>query len=247
MRTLRYEARNQIGWVTLARPEKHNAQNAVLAGELTTLLDAIVEDQSVRVLVVVGDGPSFSAGLDLDDAPDGFPGDHVERLARVPFPTIAAIRGYALGGGLELALACDVRLGTPDCRLGFPEVTRGLIPSWGGTQRLARLVGPGLASEMILSGEPIDGTRAAAAGLLNQVVDDHALEGAAEALAETMARQAPLAAQFAKEAIQRGLELPLAHALELEGDLYVLLESTEDRREGIAAFRERRSPRWRNR
>jgi enoyl-CoA hydratase len=246
MRTLRYEPRDHVGWLWLARPEKHNAQNAVLAGELTTLLDSLVEEHALRALVLLGEGPSFSSGLDLDDAPHGFPGDHVERLASVPFPTIAAIRGHALGGGLELALACDVRLGTPNCRLGFPEVSRGLIPSWGGTQRLTRLVGPGLASEMILSGEAIDGERAAAAGLLNRVVADDALERTAEALAETMARQAPLAARFAKEAIQRGLELPLAHALDLEGDLYVLLESTDDRREGIAAFRERRPPRWRN-
>ncbi|MCS6801204.1 MAG: enoyl-CoA hydratase/isomerase family protein [Chloroflexota bacterium] len=246
MRTLRFEVREDVGWLWLARPEKHNAQNALLAGEMVTLLDTLVEENVLRALVVIGEGPSFSSGLDLEESPEGFPGEHVERLAAAPWPTVAAIRGYALGGGLELALACDVRIGTPDCQLGFPEVTVGRIPSWGGTQRLSRLVGPGLASEMVLTGEPIDAARAAAAGLLNRIVANDALEASAGALAATMARQAPLAVRYAKEAIQRGLDLPLAHALEVEGDLYVLLEATEDRREGIAAFREKRPPRWRS-
>ncbi|GIW06660.1 MAG: 3-hydroxybutyryl-CoA dehydratase [Dehalococcoidia bacterium] len=245
-RTIRYEARGAVGWLWLSRPEKHNAQNEQLAGEIVTLLDELAEENAIRALVVIGEGPSFSSGLDLDESPCGFPGEHVERLAALPIPTLAAIRGYALGGGLELALACDIRIGTEGCTLGLPEVRYGLIPSWGGTQRLARLVGPGFASELIFTGEPIDAVRAAAAGLLNRVVAEEGLEPAASALAEAMAQQAPIAARYAKEAIQRGLELPLIHALELEGDLYVLLESTADRSEGIAAFREKRPPRWQN-
>jgi enoyl-CoA hydratase len=245
--TVRFETRGDVGWLWLARPETHNAQNERLAGEMMTVLERLAEDDVARALVVIGEGPSFSSGLDLQESPGGFPGDHVERLAALPIPTVAAIRGVALGGGLELALACDVRIGTASCQLGLPEVTLGIIPSWGGTQRLPRLVGPGFASELVLTGEPIGAERALAAGLLNQVVDDRELEAAASALASAMARQAPLAARFAKEAMNRGLDLPLAHALEVEGDLYVLLESTADRSEGIAAFREKRPPRWRNR
>lgn len=247
MRTIRFEQREAVGWLWLNRPEKRNAQNAVMVGEILTLLERLVEEEPVRTLVVIGSGPVFSSGLDLEEWENPPPGDHVERLATLPFPTVAALRGAALGGGLELALACDIRLATPETIFGLPEVTLGIIPGWGGTQRLPRLVGPGLAAEMLLTGDPIDAHRAAAAGLVNRLVPDDRLEAEAEAVARLLASPAPLASQYAKEAVYRGLDLPLAHALELEGDLYVLLETTADRQEGIRAFREKRPPRWQHR
>ncbi|MFN8534500.1 MAG: enoyl-CoA hydratase/isomerase family protein [Dehalococcoidia bacterium] len=247
MSTIRYEQRGRVGWLWLDRPNRLNAQNAQMAGEIISLLDTLVEENATGALVVIGVGDSFSTGLDLDEAGSTMTGDHVARLAGVPFPTVAAIRGFALGGGLELALACDVRVAAEGATLGLPEVSLGILPGWGGTQRLPRIAGPAFASELILTADPVSAERAAAAGLVNRLVPGDRLEAEAGALAETMARLAPIASQYAKEAIHSGLDLPLPHALELEGDLYVLLESTADRLEGIDAFRQKRPPVWRGR
>ena len=165
-------------------------------------------------------------------------------MDRCPQPIIAAIRGFALGGGLELALACDIRIAAEDAQLGLTEINLAIIPGGGGTQRLPRLVGRGKALEMILTGARVPAAEALRIGLVERVVAVAELQPAAQALARAMAEKAPIALRYAKEAVVSGLELPLADGLRLEGDLSALLRTTEDRVEGARAFVEKRKPRW---
>jgi hypothetical protein len=165
-----------------------------------------------------------------------------EPVARIKQPVIGAIRGDALGLGLELALACDIRIGTVDALLGLPQIREGRMPQNGGTQRLPRLVGPGPAMHMILTGDSIDADEAVHLGLFNRVVAPDSLKSAAEEMAQEMAAKSPLSTSFAKEALYSGLDLTLSQGLSKELDLYLQLFSTEDRTEGISAFRERRKP-----
>jgi enoyl-CoA hydratase len=165
-------------------------------------------------------------------------------MDRCPQPIIAAIRGYALGGGLELALACDLRIASDDAQLGLTEVNLAIIPGGGGTQRLPRLVGRGRALEMILTGARVDARAALSIGLVERVVPAADVLAAARELARTLAEKAPIALRYAKEAVVKGLELPLADGLRLENDLATLLRTTEDRVEGAKAFLEKRKPRF---
>jgi enoyl-CoA hydratase len=168
-------------------------------------------------------------------------------MDRCPQPIIAAIRGYALGGGLELALACDLRIAGEDAQLGLTEINLAIIPGGGGTQRLARLVGRGKALEMILTGARLSAAEALRVGLVERVVPPGDVLSSAQALARSLADKAPVALRYAKEAVVKGLELPLAEGLRLEGDLSTLLRTTEDRLEGARAFLEKRRPRWQGR
>lgn len=251
--SIRFEVRESVGWLGLNRPDVLNAQDASMIGEIMTLCEDVEEDESIRALILYGEGgKAFSAGGDLKEfgdltAPGIWDGRHVERIADLAFPTIAAIEGYAIGGGLELALACDIRIASEDSRFGLPEVGVGIIPGWGGTQRLPRLVGPGFAREMILTGGRIDSKRALEIGLVNRVVENGTTRRAAGGLAAEIVQNGPLATRFAKQAMHSGLDHTLSQGLELEGNLYVLLESTEDRMEGITAFREKRRPSWKGR
>jgi enoyl-CoA hydratase len=170
--------------------------------------------------------------------------DFRQGMDRCPQPIIAAIRGYALGGGLELALACDVRIAGEDAQFGLTEVNLAIIPGGGGTQRLPRLVGRGKALEMILTGARLPATEALRIGLVERVVPAAEVLPVAMQLARTLADKAPVALRYAKEAVVKGLELPLADGLRLEGDLSTLLRTTEDRLEGARAFLEKRRPRW---
>jgi enoyl-CoA hydratase len=165
-------------------------------------------------------------------------------MDRCPQPIIAAINGLALGGGLELALACDIRIAAAGATLGLTEINLAIIPGGGGTQRLPRLVGRGKALEMILTGARLPAEEALRIGLVERVVPDGEVLKAATALAQTIAAKAPVAVRFAKEALVKGLELPLAEGLRLESDLSTLLRTTEDRTEGARAFLEKRAPRW---
>jgi enoyl-CoA hydratase len=253
--TIRYEAADGVAVVTLDRPDVLNAMNDAMRRELTRCFEGLVTDEQVRVIVVTGAGTrAFSAGADVREFVEPLvPVRFREQRRRVEFrqvmdrcpqPLIAAINGWALGGGLELALACDIRVAAADARLGLTETALGIIPGGGGTQRLPRLVGRGRALELILTGTRIDAAEALRIGLVERVVPaGQALAGATE-LARELAARAPLAVRYAKEAVVKGLELTLADGLRLENDLSTLLRTTEDRIEGARAFLEKRPPRW---
>jgi enoyl-CoA hydratase len=248
---LGYDVDAYVARITISRPEALNALNDELLVELATAFDLAQSDVGVRALVITGEGRAFVAGADLGalaQIADGFAGrevslagqDVVNSLAALPFPTIAALNGFTLGGGLELALACDLRVAAPTAKLGLPEVTRGLIPGYGGTQRLQRLVGLSRALDLVLTGRMVSAEEAHAMGLVHRIADD-ALAGALE-LAALCVRNGPIALGLAKEALLRGVDVTLSQGLEIEADLFGLAATTEDAKEGIASFFEKRDP-----
>jgi len=252
---IRYELTDGIATITLNRPAVHNAMNERMREELTACFGELVRSEDARVVVVTGTGErAFSAGADIREfvAPqvpvkfrDGRRRvDFRAAMDRCPQPIIAAIRGFALGGGLELALACDIRIAGEDSQLGLTEVNLAIIPGGGGTQRLPRLVGRGKALEMILTGGRIDASEALRIGLVERVVPATEVLSSAQALARTLAEKAPVALRYAKEAVVKGLGLPLEDGLRLENDLATLLRTTDDRIEGAKAFIEKRKPRF---
>jgi enoyl-CoA hydratase/carnithine racemase len=252
---IRYELADGIGTITLNRPAVHNAMNERMREELTACFGELVRSEDARVVVVTGTGErAFSAGADIREfvAPqvpvkfrDGRRRvDFRAAMDRCPQPIIAAIRGFALGGGLELALACDIRIAGEDSQLGLTEVNLAIIPGGGGTQRLPRLVGRGKALEMILTGARIDAREALRIGLVERVVPATEVLSSAQALARALAEKAPVALRYAKEAVVKGLGLPLEDGLRLENDLATLLRTTDDRIEGAKAFLEKRKPRF---
>ena len=252
---IRYELADGIATITLNRPAVHNAMNERMREELTACFGELVRSEEARVVVVTGTGErAFSAGADIREfvAPqvpvrfrDGRRRvDFRAAMDRCPQPIIAAIRGFALGGGLELALACDIRIAGEDSQLGLTEVNLAIIPGGGGTQRLPRLVGRGKALEMILTGARIDAREALRIGLVERVVPATDVLSSAQALARALAEKAPVALRYAKEAVVKGLGLPLEDGLRLENDLATLLRTTDDRIEGAKAFLEKRKPRF---
>ena len=250
LQLLHFEVEGQLGIITIDRPEALNALNNDLLYELGVALELAQADLRVRALIITGSGRAFVAGADianLQKLSDTFSGregslagqDVMNTLAALPIPTIAAINGFALGGGLELALAADLRVASPQAKLGLPEVGLGLIPGYGGTQRLPRLVGQARAFDLIFTGRHVGAEEALQLGLVNRVADD-ALIGAKE-LAGLTLKNAPIALGLAKEAIVRGLELGLSQALEVEADLFGMALGTEDAQEGTSAFLEKRA------
>jgi enoyl-CoA hydratase/carnithine racemase len=248
--TVRVEVGGGVATLTLNRPAARNAINADMRRELAAAVE-VADDPAVRALVIRGAGEkAFCAGADIKefvppaslvDAREERVGwKWVDALAACRKPTVAAIHGFCLGGGLELALACDIRVATADAVFGLPEVRRAIIPGAGGTQRLPRLVGPGPALRMILTGEHVDAQEAHRIGLVSEVVPD--LDAAVGRLAAAFQRVGPRAVAYAKEAVTRGVNLPLSEGLRLEGELSTLLTTTQDRVEGAAAFTERRDP-----
>lgn len=247
---LRYELQGGVALITIDRQEALNALNQDLLMELSLAFELAQADVDVRALVITGAGRAFVAGADiggLREIEDAFAGreaslsgqDVTNALASLPFPTLAAINGFALGGGLELALAADLRVAAEGARLGLPEVGLGLIPGYGGTQRLPRLIGQGRALDLILTGRHVTASEALQLGLVNRVAED-ALAAALE-LAQTAAKNAPIALGLAKEAVVRGLDVTLTQGLEIEADLFGMAATTEDMREGTAAFLEKRA------
>lgn len=247
---LRYEVDGHIAVVTIDRPDALNALNADLLFELSVAVSLAEADYNVRALIFTGSGRAFIAGADianLQKLSDAFSGreaalagqELMNSIAALPFPTIAAVNGFALGGGLELALACDIRVASKTARLGLPEVGLGLIPGYGGTQRLPRLIGQGLALELILTGRHVTADEALHMGLVNRVADD-ALTTAKEIATQTL-KNAPVALGLAKEAVVRGLDVSLTQGLEIEADLFGMVTTTEDMREGTTAFLEKRA------
>jgi enoyl-CoA hydratase len=247
------ERRADAGWVTLNRPAAMNALSRGLVGELRAAVRALRGEPSVRAIVVTGAGEkSFCAGADLkerktmslDDTRAFLTdlGAALDELAHFPAPVIAAMNGVAFGGGLELALACDLRLAADGIEMGLLETRLGIIPGAGGTQRLPRIAGTAVAKDLIFTGRRITATRAAELGIVTRVVPPSELAAAAEKLAAEIAECAPLAVAAAKRAIDGGATLPLGEALALERASYETILTSEDRNEGLAAFAEKRRP-----
>lgn len=237
-----------VGIVTLNRPNALNAINFQLVGEVAEALMEFERDESIRCIVITGAGEkAFAAGADIKEMSDKSPIDMMmggfeawERIKRVRKPMIAAVGGYALGGGCELAMYCDMIVASENARFGQPEILLGVIPGAGGTQRLARTLGKYRTMEMVLTGVQISAQEMAAHGLVNRVVPkgEHLTE--AIKLAKTVAAQAPIAIRLAKEAVKAAFETPLEEGLEIERKNFYLLFATEDMREGMQAFIEKR-------
>lgn len=255
---VQYEVKDQIGYVTFNRPKALNALNRATMEELGVVLRAARQDDAVRALILTGAGEkSFVAGADIGElsqqTPVGgkdtslFGQEIIHRLERLGKPSIAAINGFALGGGCELALACTMRIASKSAKLGQPEVKLGLIPGYGGSQRLSRLCGKGMAHELILTGEMISAEEALRIGLVNHVTEPGELISTAEAIAKKIIANAPLAVKFSMEAIERGMEMPQDEGLFLEATLFGLICTTEDMREGTRAFLEKRPARFQGR
>jgi enoyl-CoA hydratase/carnithine racemase len=233
-----------VALLTLNRPEKRNAINEEMRAELVSACARFDAEAAIRVVVLTGAGTAFCAGGDLSAsaAPDPRRPRVIDPLDRFAKPLIAAINGLAFGGGLELALACDLRIAAHGARFALPEVRIGSIPGSGGTQRLAAVVGPSLAAHMILTGEPIDAEQALAAGLVSQLCAPNGLLDTAMAHARTIARNAPLAVVAAKRALRLAAGTHVAENLDFERALFNEIALTEDRNEGRRAFREKRQP-----
>lgn len=245
-----------VARVTINRPEVMNALNRETLSEIVSAFTALGRNRAVRVVILTGAGEkAFIAGADIREIADLSPlGAHefaregqlaCTVISRIGKPVIAAINGFALGGGCEVALACSIRVGSRKAKLGQPEVNLGVVPGWGGTQRLTRLVGLGRALEIILSGDPVGAEEAHRIGLLNHVVEPEELLPTCEALAAKIASRGPLAVRLALDACQRGLEGSLNEGLALEADAFGLTASTADWKEGTHAFMEKRAPSFR--
>jgi enoyl-CoA hydratase len=252
--TIRFEKRNGIGYIILNRPEVRNAFNQVMIDEIQETLRGIDKDHGIRVLIITGEGKAFQAGADIAELSLMKPMDILRwnegivrinaTLERLRQPVIAAINGAAMGGGLELAISCTLRVMAEDAKLGLPEVKLGIIPGTGGTQRLPRLIGKGKAAELLLTGDAISAKEAYEMGLVNQVVPDGEVVRAAEALAMRIMANAPIAVEMAKDALEIGKDLPLEHAVQYGQKNCVICFSTEDMHEGMAAYLEKRRPQF---
>ena len=248
-KTITYEKKEQVVWLTLNRPRAGNTINLEMANELVDACRAINQDDEVRVVVITGAGDVFCPGCDLAEL-RSISADNLKRMnpaslsskavAGLDCPVIAAVNGDALGAGLELALSCDIRICSENAHFGFPETSYGIIPGGGGTQRLPRIVGKGKATEMVITAEPVDAAEAYRVGLVTKVVPRQRLAAEAEEIAKKLISRAPIAVRYAKEAVNKGMDMTLAQGLRLEADLSFLLQTTKDRAEGIKAFLEKR-------
>jgi enoyl-CoA hydratase len=247
------ETENAVATVTVNRPKVLNALNERTLTELAHAFDALETDPAVRLLVVTGSGEkAFVAGADINElakmeamqAKDkAFFGQQVfARLERSSKPSIAMINGFALGGGCELALACTLRTASRTARLGLPETSLGIIPGYGGTQRLARIAGPGVAREWVLTGDVVPAEEAWRVGVVNRLFAPEELREGTHKLAQTILSRGPVAVRLALETIRRGLNMSQAEGEVIESDMFGLASTTADMREGMAAFLEKRKP-----
>ena len=240
---------DHIATITLSRPNAGNAIDEQTAQQLRDLCEVVRQDDDVRVCVVTAAGSVFCAGTEFASegtSPDEFARLRVsEAVAAIEKPTIALINGDAIDQGLELALACDLRVASETARLGLTHLASGIIPWDGGTQRLPRIVGQSRATDMILRSRLLDAQEALEIGLVNHVGEHEEAAGYAHSLATTIASHAPIGARYLKETLMKGADMTLAQGLGLEADLTVILQSTADRAEGIASFLERRQPEYR--
>jgi enoyl-CoA hydratase/carnithine racemase len=249
---LRVDTKNQIAYVTIDRPKVLNALNMATMGELRTVFTQLKGDREIRVVILTGAGEkSFVAGADIGELQKNNPVeakeythsgqavlDLIENLGK---PVIACINGFALGGGCEVAMACTMRLASENVKLGQPEVKLGIIPGYGGTQRLSRLVGKGIAMQLLLTGEMITAQEAHRIGLVNEVVAANQLITRAETIAQTIIKNAPLAIQYCLEAVNHGMDMTQPEGLYLEATLFAVCCATEDKKEGTTAFLEKRA------
>ena len=246
------EIHDRVGLIRLNRPKAMNALNAELMGELMDALEMFDGDQSVGAIVVTGSERAFAAGADIKEmsnatAVEMFLSDNIarfDRIRRIRKPVIAAVSGWCLGGGCELAMSCDMIVASETARFGQPEITIGVIPGAGGTQRLTRAVGKALAMEMVLNNRTLTAGEALHYGLVNYVVPVERTLDEALKLAGEIAARAPLAVRFGKEAVNQAFESFLADGLADERRLFYLLFASQDQKEGMAAFIEKRPPEW---
>jgi len=248
--TILLEKKQGIGYLTLNRPEVRNAISQTMIDELRDALRLIDSDEEIRVVIISGAGKAFQAGADIAELSAMKPMDILRwnegvvkttvELEKLRQPVIAAINGAAMGGGMELAIACTFRIIAESAKIGLPEVKLGIIPGAGGTQRLPRLIGKGRAAELILTGDPIGAQAAYAIGLVDKVVADGETIQSAEEVARRIIANAPIAVEMAKDAIEIGKDLPLEHALQYAQKNCITCFSTEDMKEGMNAFLQKR-------
>src|SRR5215468_7328697 len=249
------ETKGQVGHIRLNRPQALNALNAALMSELAAALDAFEADADIGCMVITGSEKAFAAGADIKEMAeksymDAFMGNFAatwDRVAHARKPVIAAVAGFALGGGCELAMQCDLIIAADNARFGQPEIKLGVIPGIGGTQRLTRAVGKAKAMDLILTGRMMDAAEAERCGLVARVVPAASLMDEAMKVAETIAGMSLPSVLSAKEAVNRSFEAPLAEGLRFERRVFHALFATEDQKEGMAAFIEKRPPKFRNR
>lgn len=256
-KNLIFEKREGIGYVTINREKAMNSLNTDVLSELENVFQYIGTDDEVKIAVITGKGKAFVAGADIAqmsglDRAEGramtIQGQKVMDLIEdTDKPVIAAINGYALGGGNELAMACDIRIASESAKFGQPEVNLGIIPGYGGTQRLPRLVGKGMAKKLIYSGEIIDAAEAYRIGLVDDVTSPEKLMEETEKIAKEIMKKAPIAVRMAKKAIDSGVNTDLKTGIRMEAEFYTSAFSSEDRIEGMEAFIEKRSARFKNR
>ena len=252
-----FEAKEGIGYVTMNRPKALNALNTEVVAELDDLFTAIEADDEVKIVIVTGAGRAFIGGADIAymGALDGHKGrefvmqgqavmDKIENLSK---PVIAAINGFSLGGGNELAMSCDIRIASEAAKFGQPEVNLGIIPGYGGTQRLPRLVGKGIAKKLILTAEIIGAEEAFKIGLVDEIVPAEELMTRAEEMAKTIMSKAPIAVKMAVAAINNGMNTDLRTGVQFEAEAFQTTFNSEDRVEGMAAFLEKRPAEFKNR
>ena len=254
-RTIRVETRGKVGLATLDRPKALNALNSELIGELNRALDGFEADDGIGAIVIAGGERAFAAGADIKEMRpktymDAFFGDFIgpwDRVARCRKPVIAAVGGYALGGGCELAMMCDILIAAETAKFGQPEIQLGIFPGSGGTQRLPRAIGKAKAMDLILTGRTMDAGEAERAGLVSRIVAPDALLDTALEVAATVAGMSLPAAVMAKEAVNRSQESALSEGILFERRVFYSTFALEDQKEGMAAFVEKRAPEFRNR
>lgn len=252
---LLYDKRGRVAWVHLSRADQGNRLTPAMDEELATLCETVTDDDEVEVLVLTGRGSVFCQGLE-------YPAHHkgavaaqairaqfgalkgIEAVASLIKPTVAVLNGDAIGVGLELALACDLRLAVVGARLGLPQIVDDLIPFCGGTQRLPRIVGQAKALELVLTGELIDATEAQRIGLVTEAIETPAFASRVDEVLAGLLGKGPIALRLGKEAVHKALDLTLDQGIRLEEDLYILLQTTRDRAEGIQAFLSKRKPKF---
>jgi enoyl-CoA hydratase len=258
LETVTYEKKGSIAYVTLNRPKVLNALNKTALADLRAAFEDARDDSSLHGVILTGAGDkSFIAGADINEVATDTPvqaeektrrGQHLmDLIENLGKPVVAAINGFALGGGCEAALACTIRLAAETAKFGLPEVKLGIIPGYGGTQRLPRLIGKGVALQLILSGAMINAQEAYRIGLVNEVVPNAELIGRAEAILNQIGANAPLSVRYALEAVNKGMETSLAEGLVLESTFVAICTSTEDKKEGTSAFLEKRPAKFQGR
>ena len=249
------ESEPPIGIVRLNRPKVYNALSFAVLKELVDAFESFDKDERIRVTVLTGNDDAFSAGADIKELSDATPVDLIlrnqfalwDRLKKTAKPIIGAISGYALGGGCELAMNCDMIIASETAKFGQPEINIGIMPGAGGTQRLSRTVGKYKAMEMILTGQPITAREAEKRGLVNRVVPIEAYFDEAKKLAQQIAQKGPVSVRMAKEAVLKAFDASLEEGLQFERRNFYLLFSTQDMKEGMTAFTEKRSPHFKGR